>query len=213
MQQINLYQPILRKQEKVFSAKTLLQGNLLVLGGLMLLYVYTLLQAQQMQNQLDDATQQRNERLQRLETLRVQYPEKLKDPGLQKQVERLRKQLHNSQALLAAVKNYEENPTEGFSEQLAGLSRQDLHSLWLTHIAVQSQRQLALEGSARSPEDVPVLIQRLGTEPAFKGTAFQYVEIQANEKTGLVDFNLNTTRPDNDASSTSSTASRVGGGQ
>ena len=38
MQQINLYQPIFRKEEKIFSAKTLLIGNLLVLVGLVVLY-------------------------------------------------------------------------------------------------------------------------------------------------------------------------------
>jgi len=213
MQQINLYQPILRKQEKVFSAKTLLQGNLLVLGGLMLLFAYTLLQTQRLQSQLDEVTQQRNERVQNLNTLRAQYPEKVKDSTLQTKVEQLRKQLQNSQALLAAVQNYEDSPTEGFSGQLAGLSRQDLRSLWLTHIAVRGQHQLVLEGSALSPQDIPILIQRLGVEPGFSGTSFQRVEIQANEKTGQVDFTLNTSRMEKDATSRSSTTLRAGSGR
>lgn len=210
MQQINLYQPILRKQEKVFSAKTLLQGNLLVLGGLMLLFAYTLFQTQRLQDQLDEATQQRNERLQRLTTLRTQYPEKVKDNSLQQQVEQLRLQLENSQALLAAVQNYEDNPTQGFSGQLAGLARQDLRSLWLNRIAVRAQRQLVLEGSALSAQDVPVLIQRLGSEPVFSGTAFQRVEIQANEKTGQVDFFLDTTREEKSERSRRSASSQAG---
>ena len=213
MQQINLYQPILRKQEKVFSAKTLLQGNLLVLGGLMLLFAYTLLQTQRLQSQLDEVTQQRNERVQNLNTLRAQYPEKVKDSTLQTKVEQLRKQLQNSQALLAAVQNYEDSPTEGFSGQLAGLSRQDLRSLWLTDIAVRGQHQLVLEGSALSPQDIPILIQRLGVEPGFSGTSFQRVEIQANEKTGQVDFTLNTSRMEKDATSRSSTTLRAGSGR
>lgn len=200
MQQINLYQPILRKQEKVFSAKTLLQGNLLVFGGLMLLFAYTLLQTRQLQDQLDEATQQRNDRLATLNTLRAQYPEKVKDSSLEKQVAQLRKQLQNSQALLAAVRNYDDNPTRGFSSHLAGLARQDLRSLWLTQITVRGQRQLALQGSAVTPQDIPLLIQRLGTEPVFGGTAFQRVEIQANEKTGQVDFVLSTSRLEKDAS-------------
>jgi uncharacterized protein involved in type VI secretion and phage assembly len=194
MQQINLYQPILRKQEKVFSAKTLLQGNLLVLGGLLLLSAYTLFQTGQLQEQLAEATQQRNDRLQRLETLRVQYPQRVKDQSLQQQVEQLRKQVQENQQLLSAVENYEDSPTSGFSAHLAGLARQDLRSLWLTRIVVRGQRQLALEGSALAARDVPALIQRLGTEPVFSGTAFQRVEIQANKETGQVDFFLNTTR-------------------
>jgi uncharacterized protein involved in type VI secretion and phage assembly len=194
MQQINLYQPILRKQEKVFSAKTLLQGNLLVLGGLLLLSAYTLFQTRQLQEQLAEATQQRNDRLQRLETLRMQYPQRVKDQSLQQQVEQLREQVQENQQLLSAVENYEDSPTSGFSAHLAGLARQDLRSLWLTRIMVRGQRQLALEGSALAAQDVPALIQRLGTEPVFSGTAFQRVEIQANKETGQVDFFLNTTR-------------------
>ena len=198
MQQINLYQPILRKQEKVFSAKTLLQGNLLVLAGLMLLFTYTLFQTKQLEDQLAQATQQRNERMQRLTTLRAQYPERVKDESLQLQVTQLRSRLQNAQELLAAVKNYEDSPSEGFSAHLAGLARQDLPSLWLSRIVVRGQRQLALEGSTLTATDVPVLIQRLGTEPVFSGTAFERVEIQANDKTGQIDFTLNTTAEETD---------------
>lgn len=210
MQQINLYQPILRKQEKVFSAKTLLQGNLLVLGGLVLLSAYSLFQTRQLQSQLAEATQQRNERMQRLSSLSAQYPQRVKDETLQKQLEQLRLQLQNSQALLGAVANYEDTPTQGFSSYLAGLAREDMRSLWLTRIDVRSQHQLALQGSALSAQDVPTFIQRLGKEPAFSGISFQRVEIQANEKTGQVDFTLNTTRQDEQALAGGS-AARVGG--
>jgi len=213
MQQINLYQPILRKQEKVFSAKTLLQGNLLVLAGLMLLSAYTLFQTRQLQQQLDEAIQQRSDRQQQLSTLRLQYPERLKDQTLQQQIEQLRGQLQNSQKLLAAVENYEDNPTQGFSAHLAGLARQDLRSLWLTRIVMRGQRQLALEGSALSAQDVPVLIQRLGREPVFSGTEFQRVEIHRNEETGQVDFFLNTTREDKEQNASRNSARGAGGKQ
>jgi hypothetical protein len=211
MQQINLYQPILRKQEKVFSAKTLLQGNLLVLAGLLLLSGYTLFQTRQLQEQLVEATQQRDDRIQRLDTLRRQYPQRVRDQTLQQQVEQLRAQLQESEQLLAAVENYEDSPTAGFSAHLAGLARQDLRSLWLTRITVRGQRQLALEGSALSAQDVPLLLQRLGKEPVFGGTEFQHVEIQANEETGQVDFFLNTTRQEQDEEGNRAASRRAGG--
>jgi len=196
MQQINLYQPILRKQEKVFSAKTLLQGNLLVLGGLLLLYGYTLLQAYSLEDQLAATTAQRDERLQRLAGLRAQYPEKVRDASLAKRVEAQRRVLQTRQELFSAVRQYDANPTQRFSEHLAGLSRQDLPSLWLRHIVLRANQQLVLEGSALSAKDVPVLLQRLGKETAFNGTAFQSVVIQRNDETQQIDFALHSTRQD-----------------
>lgn len=196
MQQINLYQPILRKQEKVFSAKTLLQGNLLVLLGLLLLYGYTLLQSYQLERQVAEATAQRDERQQRLGALRLQYPERIRDASLEQHIEDARNTLQKRRALLQAVKQYDDNPTLRFSEQLLGLSRQDLSSLWLNHIVLGANHQVVLEGSALAADDVPVLLQRLAKEPAFTGTAFQSVVIERNDKTHHIDFSLHSTRPE-----------------
>jgi len=201
MQQINLYQPILRKQEKVFSAKTLLQGNLLVLGGLLLLYGYTLLQSHQLEQQLAAATTQRDERQQRLSALRQQYPERIRDASLGQRVEAARKTLQNRQALFQAVQLYDDDPTLRFSEQLAGLSRQDLPSLWLRHIILGANHQVVLEGSALAADDVPILLQRLSKEQAFSGTAFQSVVIQRNDDTHHIDFSLHSTRPEKEGKS------------
>lgn len=196
MQQVNLYQPILRKQEKVFSAKTLLQGNLLVLVGLLLLYGYTLLQTLQLEEQLDAAAAQRDERQQRLASLRRRYPEPVRDESVSQRIEQQRQLLQTRQALFGAVQRYDDAPEQRFSEHLAGLSRQDLPSLWLHHIIVRANRQLALEGSALAAKDVPLLLQRLGREPAFSGTAFHSVVIQRNEETRQIDFALHTHRPE-----------------
>ena len=82
MQQVNLYQPILRKQEKVFSAKTLLQGNLIVLLGLLLLFGYTALQTGKMSEQVEQVQRQRDEQTAQLADLARQFPPKEKDAAL-----------------------------------------------------------------------------------------------------------------------------------
>jgi hypothetical protein len=196
MQQINLYQPILRKQEKIFSAKTLLQGNLLVLVGLVLLYVYTVIQTQSMQAQLGQVQQQRDEQVKQVAALSAQYPVKAKDESLKGRVERAQAELQHKRRLLAAVEQLGLDGEVSFSEHLAGLARQDLPQIWLHHITLQNGKQVELIGSAYQAEEVPLYLQRLTNERAFNGTAFHSVVIARNEKQpGQVEFTLSTESP------------------
>jgi len=193
MQQVNLYQPILRKQEKVFSAKTLLQGNLMVLLGLMLLYGYTSLQTRTMQSRLTQVEQQRDTQAMQLVTLTKQYPVRARDNSLKGRIEQAETELQHKRALLAAVEGLGQGTGVGFSEHLAGLARQDLPQLWLRRIYLQHDKRLELDGSAYQADEVPVYLQRLTAEQPFIGTNFLSVVIARNEeRQGLVDFTLST---------------------
>lgn len=196
MQQVNLYQPILRKQEKVFSAKTLLQGNLMVMVGLALLYAYAVVQTQNMQSQLNQVQQQRDEQVKQIAALSAQYPVKLKDPSLEGRIEQTKSELQHKRKLLTAVEKLGLNGHSGFSEHLSGLARQDRPKLWLRHITLQTSNQVALVGSAAQATAIPLYLQRLGNEKAFEGTAFHSVVIARNEEiSGQVDFTLTTEAP------------------
>lgn len=197
MQQVNLYQPILRKQEKVFSAKTLLQGNLLVLTGLLLLYTYTVMQTRNMQAQLTQVQQQRDEQTRQLAELVKQYPPKNRDASLKLRIEKEQASLQHKRRLLAAVGELGLEEDSGFSAHLTGLARQDLPQLWLQHIYLHQGKQVALQGSAFEAEQVAIYLQRLANETAFSGTAFQQVDIaRSEEHAGRVDFLLNTQAPE-----------------
>ena len=196
MQQINLYQPILRKQEKIFSAKTLLQGNLLVLAGLALLYAYTVLQTQSMQAQLTQIQQQRDGHAKQIMTLLDQYPATPKDESISGRIEQIQTELHHKRKMLSAVEQLSLGSETGFSEHLAGLARQDRPQLWLQHIYLQNGKHAELVGSAHQAEEVPIYLQRLSQEKAFNGTAFHSVIIARNkEQANRVDFTLSTEEP------------------
>lgn len=193
MQQVNLYQPILRKQEKIFSARTLLQGNLMVLLGLALLYGYTVVQTGNMQEQLGQVQLQRDAQVKQLAELVKQFPPKAKDETLQLRIDQQQAELEHKRKLLAAVTQLGLGGDQGFSEHLSGLARQDLPQLWLQQITLQHGQQVELAGSAYQPEEVPLYLQRLATEKAFNGTAFHSVVISRNaEQPGQVDFRLST---------------------
>ena len=193
MQQVNLYQPLLRKQEKVFSAKTLLQGNLIVLAGLVLLYGYTAVQTSKMQAQLTQVQHQRDAHIKNLAELVKQFPPKAKDESFKRRIEQSQSELQHKRRLLLAVKDLGMDGTGGFSAHLSGLARQDVPQLWLRHIYLQHGQQVDLIGSAHQAEEVPLYLQRLTKEPAFRGTDFLRVDIARHEEVvGRVDFSLST---------------------
>lgn len=196
MQQVNLYQPILRKQEKVFSAKTLLQGNLLVLAGLAVIYLYTVFQTQSLQQQLKQTGQQRDQQIKRLADLSAQYPPLARDASLPARIEQARATVQRKRTVLAAVKNLGLDSEVHFSEHLTGLARQDLPHLWLQRIFVQYGQHVELQGSASRAEEVPIYLQRLSDEAAFSGTEFQTVVItQSEQYKHRIDFSLSTRLP------------------
>jgi hypothetical protein len=201
MQQVNLYQPILRKQEKVFSAKTLLQGNLLVLAALAVIYLYTLYQTQGLEQQLAQAKQQHGAQIKRLTELAAQFPPRPKDPALAPRIEAARGTQQQKQAILTAVSTLGLESKVHFSRHLTGLARQDLPNLWLQRIFLQYGQQVELQGSAYLAEEVPRYLQRLSAEEAFSGTAFHSVVIARSEEfADRVDFALSTRLPQKESS-------------
>ena len=196
MQQINLYQPILRKQKKVFSASTLLLGNLIILLGLLLLYGYTMMQTRALQSQFDQATAQRNERQVKLQQLRLQYPTRQADAALPARLETARQRVRRQQTMYQAIQRYDDTPERRFSAQLQGLAQQVKSGMWLTDIQLQAGH-MRLQGQTRDAERVPLLVQALNQEAAFAGMTFDEVIIAREETGNLLGFVMNTRRDPN----------------
>ncbi|MGM0593664.1 MAG: PilN domain-containing protein [Pseudomonadota bacterium] len=195
MQQVNLYQPILRKQERVFSLKTILQGNLLILLVLGAIQGVTLYQTQQLRDQHSSLQKTLTERSRTLTELQQKFPPKEKDPALEQTLEQQRALLAHRRQLIRALQHQRTGADgkPGFSEQLSALARQDVEALWLEQIRVRSGKQLALRGWATAPEEVPRLVKRLAGEPSFSGTSFRRAQISRDEEErAVVGFQLNT---------------------
>jgi len=195
MQQVNLYQPILRKQERVFSLKTLLQGNLFVFAVLGILYGISYYQTYQLRSEHEKLQQQRQERMDQLVDLQKKFPPKAKNPQLAQEVKTKQALLDHRLKLIRELQhqNTGAGGNPGFSEQLSGLARQDVDKIWLSNISVRDEKQLTLQGYATSPDEVPKFIKRLTKESSFSGTRFTSVQISRDETNkSLVAFTLRT---------------------
>lgn len=193
-QQINLYQPLFRKQRKIFSATTLLQACGLVGLGMMMIYGYGVWQKANLEKDLAQLTGQLTTNSKLIAQVGQQFPAKTKDPLLEQEIARLQTERDSKQQMLAITSGGAFGTAGGFSHYFEGLARQRLEGLWLTGISItDGTEDLRIFGSALSAELIPVFLGQLSKEPVFSGTEFKTLLVERPEAdTARIDFVLGT---------------------
>lgn len=178
-QQINLYQPIFRRERKVFSAATIAQATLVVAAGLAAIYGYASWQMRGLSREVATLEAQQLQAQAQFETLAKEVAALSDDSELKQQIEAQRTELASRQELLRWLGERSTDKPQGFSAHLAGLARQHrAGELWLdgVHLA-QGGGRVTLEGGSGDPAAVVRYLRRLGQEPAFAGLEFDSVSI------------------------------------
>lgn len=178
-QQVNLYQPMFRRQRRVFSAVAMLQVLAVVLGALFAIYGFGQWQLAGLREDLQRLEARRAEAEQRNAALEQRYPAPVKDPKLEAEVRRLGREVARKERLLAALSEGAFGNSTGFSTHLRSLARSHVQGLWLNGFVLASGgTEVALRGYALQPELVPVYLQRLAEQSPFKGRAFSALDIR-----------------------------------
>ena len=195
-QQVNLYQSVFRQRAPIFSARALALAALLLVAALGTMHGHAVRQVSVLQSHVEGLEDRRAVAQTRLLALREKLPPE--EPGLLLAAElgRLTGELSQLEALVAALAAEAGAAGRGFSAHLAGLARQRVEGLWLTGIHIDDAgREVVIRGSALDAARVPVLVQRLGDEPAFAGMHFATLGIErAPAGAAHVDFVLRTHR-------------------
>ncbi len=193
-QEINLYQPIFRKQKKVFSSKALLQASALVVAGLLLVYGYGVWRLQGLEEELLALQGQRQAASQRLEKLAKQFPQREKSRVLEAELQRLTRDVRLRRKVEQLLTSGAYGNRKGFSEPLAALARQHIAGLWLTNVEISEvSKGVGLAGSAVDPKLVPKYVQRFSNEPSLAGMRFQHLRVDRPEpESARVQFQLRT---------------------
>ena len=193
-QEINLYQPIFRKQKKVFSSKALLQASALVVAGLLLVYGYGVWRLQGLEEELLALQGQRQAASQRLEKLAKQFPQREKSRVLEAELQRLTRDVRLRRKVEQLLTSGAYGNRKGFSEHLAALARQHIAGLWLTNVEISEvSKGVGLAGSAVDPKLVPKYVQRFSNEPSLAGMRFQHLRVDRPEpESARVQFQLRT---------------------
>jgi cell division protein FtsB len=183
-QQVNLYNPIFRKQEKKFSAATMLQAGALVLAGIALMYGYAAWRTVALRVQLKDVNAQHAAAAARLNEVSAKLPIRHADPRLEQEVRDLERRIQAVQLIRSAARGDLFKGAPGYSDYLIALARQSASGLWLTGLTITGAGEsLVLAGRTHSPELVPGYLQRLSGERTLAGLQFEIFQMQRPVRT------------------------------
>lgn len=172
-QQVNLYQPIFRKQKRKFSAMAMLQATALMVLGIGLMYGYTQWQVRQLRAEAAHVEKQLAGLTKRLDDITRQFGERLQSRELQARIQEVQTQLAEKQQLRVALSSAKYN-TQGFSDYFIAFARQHLSGVWLTGLDITgAAEQMTLKGRSINPELVPRYLQRLSNEQRLSGIEFR----------------------------------------
>ncbi|HEY0061662.1 MAG TPA: PilN domain-containing protein [Telluria sp.] len=177
-QQINLFNPIFRKQKKYFSSATMAQALALICVACALLAWDASNRMRSLKLQAAATDARLATRQQYLNEARVQFAPRAKSTTLPAEIKAAEQEL----ALLAnaseTIKRGGFGEVRGFSGYFRALARQDLEGIWLTDIVIGNDgSSIGLQGNALQGELVPQFMQRLAQEAVMKGKTFSTLEI------------------------------------
>jgi len=176
-QQINLYNPIFLKQEKHFSARTMVHALGVIVLGLVALYAFALVESQKAARNAQLQREQLTAQKDLLVKLGVQLTAQGLDKTLEADVARAEAEVKNRTATLDALSAGELGNTTGFSEFFAAFGRQAAPGVWLTRFTISdSGNDLTVHGRALQPELVPMYLRTLNNEAMMRGR--QVVEMK-----------------------------------
>ena len=198
-QQVNLYHPIFRKQEKKFSALTMLQAAVLVLAGILMMYGYSVWQVRSLRSQAGQIEEQYRAVTRQIDDMSRQLALRQVNPRYAKEVERLQGRIQAVQYIRELARHDYFFGGDGYSNYFIAFARQSVSGLWLTGFTVTGAgEQLSLEGRTEVPERVPEYLQKLSSEKLLTGTEFDAFQITRPENAdrkglaGYVEFSVRT---------------------
>ncbi len=203
-QQINLYQPIFRKQKAIFSALAMVQVWVIIVLMMAGISGYTSLRLSRLGAQLENAQKYQAMAQKNVDQLKAQELAKTPSKLLESEARRAQAALDERRQVAKLLTAGALSNTRGFSAQFEGLARRHAAGSWLTEISLrEGGNWINLRGVALAPEVVPLYLQNLVSAEAFAGLAFNVVNLQAAaDDPGRILFEVGTAEKEPNADGT-----------
>jgi Tfp pilus assembly protein PilN len=175
-QQVNLYQPILGAEKRLFSARAI--GVALLLLGLCLagLTGFAGWRNARLERTIALLERQQTSELAITERAAASMKPSKSFAELQADAKRLSGEIAARERALDIVRRGSANPSSGFAARLEALARSQLEGLWLKRIIVSiGEGQLAFQGSATDARFVPAYLAALSGERSLDGIRFDRI--------------------------------------
>jgi type IV pilus assembly PilN-like protein len=184
-QQINLYNPLFLKQEKYFSARTMVQALGLIVLGLSALYVYALVQTGTSERLGREYRDQVGAQRDQFVKLSGQLSPHGGSKELEADVARLESEVKMRKDLLNTLGSGELGNGAGFSGFMAAFGRQTVPGVWLTGFTVsEAGNDLRLRGRVLRADLVPTYLRALNNEPLMRGRRVTEMKLEARAPSG-----------------------------
>jgi hypothetical protein len=189
-QQINLYSPIFRKQTKVFSATTMLQGLGLIVLVVAVFYYYMSAQSSLLELRAAQSGRQLKSELERLKVYGASDSPAERVKALAERKKALEDTLANQGQALQALKEGSFGRNEGYSGMLRALARVSVEGVWLTRVEFsEGSGELSLAGRGLRADLVPAYLARLRADPSLRKQEFAQLEV-TRAAPAFVEFTL-----------------------
>lgn len=179
-QQINLFNPIFRKQKKYFSSVAMAQAMGIICVGCALLVADAVHRTSMLaaQAQASEATLAAKQA--RLTQVRAEFAPRPRSTTLAAEIAEAQETLAMLEGASATIKRGGFGDTRGFSEYFRAFARQNIEGVWLTSVDIASGgERIGVQGNALQAALVPQYMARLSQEPVMKGKSFGRFDINA----------------------------------
>jgi hypothetical protein len=181
-QQINLYQPIFRKEEKKFSSIAMFQSVGLVAIGVAVLYAFMWWQTGSLRNDLKSAEQSHATASKRLADVTEKFGQRKGASSIDNEIARLESEIVAKQRMQEILLSGIFSNTSGFSDYFVSFARQSVPGVWLTGFDITgAAEQMSLAGRTTNPELVPRYLQKLSAEKPLSGIEFRAFQMNRPE--------------------------------
>jgi len=199
-QQINLYQPRFRKQEKVFSASSMLMVLIAAIVVLVGVYGYAKWNVVSLANESERLQTLQVKEIARLDTLSKKYPVKKKSILIEQQFKDLQNEKKAKQYLVNTLSGRSIGNSKGFSSYFAGIARKNIKGMWIRRLELDNGGDvIGIYGSTQKPELVPQFLRALSEEESFSGSEFQLFNMNRDdENRSEIKFSLRTVVSDDE---------------
>lgn len=181
-QQINLYQPVFRKQKKVFTAAAMLQVTLIVIALFILTGGYSYLQLTKLEQQEKQTLANLSRSQLQFKNIQEQSDQGTNEKLLTAEIKRLNREIEQKKSVTGLLAQGPYANTRGFSSHFEALAREHIDGAWLTRIEISGGgTSLGLRGITFSADLVPVYLQRLLQEQVFSETSFNVLGLERSK--------------------------------
>jgi Tfp pilus assembly protein PilN len=188
-QQINLYQPIFRRESKTLSAVTVATMLGVVAVALTGFSLYTARSVDRLAAEVAQLTEQQQNQQAQLAQVGEALSRHARRAAVEARVKVLTATLNERTEALHVLQSGAAGQTTGFASRLEALARRHVNGLWIDGLAMSGTHStMSITGGSVDADIVPIYLRSLSGEAVLSGTRFDDFVIERPDKGARVRF-------------------------